>query len=269
MMLTPRWRRPSDFRMSKPTLISSTGSAARRHADGVADPGPQHVAHADGRLDRAGAQGPGLGHAQVQRAVDGLGQLLIGGDGQEGVGRLHRDLELVEVVVLQDAGVVQGALDHGVGAGLAVFLQQFLLQRAGVDADAHGAAMVLGRLNDVADAVGRADIAGIDAQAGGARLGRLDAALVVKMDVGHERHLGTRARWSGRRRSIPRRGRRRGRCRPRPLPADGSAPMVAAASDVGVLVIDWTVIGASPPTGTLPTMIWRLLRRSIWRHGRM
>ena len=28
MMLTPRWRRPSDFRMSKPTLISSTGSAA-------------------------------------------------------------------------------------------------------------------------------------------------------------------------------------------------------------------------------------------------
>ena len=27
MMLTPRWRRPSDFRMSKPTLISSTGSA--------------------------------------------------------------------------------------------------------------------------------------------------------------------------------------------------------------------------------------------------
>ena len=28
MMLTPRWRRPSDFRISKPTLISSTGSAA-------------------------------------------------------------------------------------------------------------------------------------------------------------------------------------------------------------------------------------------------
>ena len=27
MMLTPRWRRPSDFRMSKPTLTSSTGSA--------------------------------------------------------------------------------------------------------------------------------------------------------------------------------------------------------------------------------------------------
>jgi hypothetical protein len=41
--------------------------------------------------------------------------------------------------------------------------------------------------------------------------------------------------------------------------------IVALASGVGVLVIDCTVIGASPPTGTLPTMIWRLLRRMIWR----
>ena len=45
--------------------------------------------------------------------------------------------------------------------------------------------------------------------------------------------------------------------------------MVASASEVRVLVIDWTVIGASPPTGTLPTMIWRDFRRSIWRQGRM
>ena len=41
------------------------------------------------------------------------------------------------------------------------------------------------------------------------------------------------------------------------------------ASEVGVLVIVWTVIGASPPTGTLPTMIWRDLRRSISRQGRI
>ena len=37
--------------------------------------------------------------------------------------------------------------------------------------------------------------------------------------------------------------------------------MVAAASEVSVLVIDCTVIGASPPTGTEPTWICRLLRR--------
>ena len=44
--------------------------------------------------------------------------------------------------------------------------------------------------------------------------------------------------------------------------------MVASASEVLVLVIDWTEIGASPPTGTLPTMICRLLRRSMVRQGR-
>ena len=43
--------------------------------------------------------------------------------------------------------------------------------------------------------------------------------------------------------------------------------IVALASDVSVLVMVCTVIGASPPTGTRPTMIWRLWRRAISRHG--
>src|SRR6185312_3273502 len=45
--------------------------------------------------------------------------------------------------------------------------------------------------------------------------------------------------------------------------------IVALASSVGVFVIVWTLIGASPPTGTEPTMICRDLRRSISRQGRM
>ena len=45
--------------------------------------------------------------------------------------------------------------------------------------------------------------------------------------------------------------------------------IVAVASSVGVLVMVWTLIGASPPTGTEPTMICRDLRRSISRQGRM
>src|ERR1700712_5336787 len=44
--------------------------------------------------------------------------------------------------------------------------------------------------------------------------------------------------------------------------------IVALASLVGVLVIVCTVTGASPPTGTLPIMIWRDLRRVISRQGR-
>ena len=36
---------------------------------------------------------------------------------------------------------------------------------------------------------------------------------------------------------------------------------VALMSEVSVVVIDWTLIGASPPTATLPTWIFRVLRR--------
>src|SRR5271154_709985 len=44
--------------------------------------------------------------------------------------------------------------------------------------------------------------------------------------------------------------------------------MVASASAVRVLVMDWTVIGASPPTSTDPTRILREGRRWIMRQGR-
>ena len=44
--------------------------------------------------------------------------------------------------------------------------------------------------------------------------------------------------------------------------------IVAPASEVGVLVMVWTLIGASPPISSPPTVILRLLRRSIIRQGR-
>src|SRR5260221_10978315 len=43
--------------------------------------------------------------------------------------------------------------------------------------------------------------------------------------------------------------------------------IVATASEVGVLVMVCTVIGASPPTGTLPTMICRDWRRAMALQG--
>ena len=49
--------------------------------------------------------------------------------------------------------------------------------------------MILRRLHHVAHALGGSDIAGIDAQAGGTRLGRFDGALIVEMDIGHDGHL--------------------------------------------------------------------------------
>ena len=141
MTLTPRWRSPSDFRYVEADLDLLHRIGGERDADRVADAGPEQRAHADGRFDRAAAHAARLGDAEMQRIVAGIGQPLIGGDGEEDVGGLDADLELEEVVVLQDAGMVERALDHRLRAGLAVFLQQIALQAAGIDADAHGAAM--------------------------------------------------------------------------------------------------------------------------------
>ena len=65
-----------------------------------------------------------FGDAEMQRVVAGFGEALIGGDREEDVGRLHADLEFAEVVVFEDARVVERALDHRLGARLAVFLEQ-------------------------------------------------------------------------------------------------------------------------------------------------
>ena len=176
--------------------------------------------------------------------------MLIGGHGHEHVGGLHADLELVEVVVLQDAGVAQRALDHGLGAGLAVALQQVALQRAGVDADAHGAAVVAGGLDHLAHAVGRADVAGVDAQAG--RAGLRPPRCRVCSGSGCRPRSGTRTALAMALKAAVDSSSGQD-TRTMSAPASSSwriCSMVAAASAVRVLVIDWTVIGASPPTGT-------------------
>jgi len=105
---------------------------------------------------------------------------------------------------------------------------------------------------------------GVDAQAGGARLGRFDGPLVVEMDVGDDRHG---ARGDDLRQ---RRGRLSSGQETRTMSAPAAAiwrtcSIVAAASAVNVLVIDCTEIGESPPTGTDPTMILRDLRRRMSR----
>ncbi len=89
MMLTPRWRRPSDFRISKPTLTSSTGSAESETRMVSPIPAQSRLPRPIGRFDRAGHEAAGLGDAEVQRRVGRLGQLLIGGGREEHVGGLH------------------------------------------------------------------------------------------------------------------------------------------------------------------------------------
>src|SRR5690606_2086636 len=161
----------------------------KRDANGVADARPQQHAHADARLDRAADQPAGLGDAEVQRAIDRLGELHVSGDREEHVARLHRYLVFVEIVVLQQLDVVERAFHQRLGAGLGVFLEQVLFEAAGVDPDADRAAVGLGRAHDFGDALARTDVARIDAQARRAGVGGFERALVVEVDIGDERHL--------------------------------------------------------------------------------
>lgn len=122
----------------------------------------------------------------MQRAVDRLRELLIRGGGEEYVARLHRNFELMKVAVLQQLDMVERAFDQRLRTRLPIFLEQVFLQAACVDADADCAAIGLGGIDHLVDAVGAADVAGVDAQAGGAGIGGFERALVVEMDVGDD-----------------------------------------------------------------------------------
>ncbi len=164
------------------------GLGRERHADRVADPRPDQAADADRGFDRAADQAARFGNAEVERAIDRACQLVIGGDREEQVARLDRDLVFAKVVILEQPDMVERTFDERLGAGFAVFFEQVAFEAAGVDADADRAAIGLGGVDDFADALVRTDIAGVDAQARGAGVGGFQGALVMEMNVGDDRH---------------------------------------------------------------------------------
>jgi hypothetical protein len=107
----------------------------QRDPDRVADAAREQRAEGGGRLDGALEGRAGLGDAEVQRPVAALGEHLVGPDHDDRVVVLDRDLEVVEVVLLEQARLPDRRLDERLGCGLAVLLQQPLVQGPGVDPD--------------------------------------------------------------------------------------------------------------------------------------
>src|SRR3546814_15893054 len=68
-------------------------------------------------------------------------------------------------------------------AGLAIFFEQVLFERTSVDADSHGAAIGLRSVHHFLDPCLAADVARTHAQAGRARVGGSQCALIMKMTV--------------------------------------------------------------------------------------
>ncbi len=166
------------------------GRGRQRDADGVADALRQQDAERRRALDGPLEGGPGLGHPEVERPVAALGELPVGLHHHDRVVVLDRDLEVVEVVLLEQRRLPHRRLHEGFRRRLAVLLQQPLVEGAGVDADAQRDAGVLRRAGDRADLVVElADVAGIHANGRAPRVDGLEDVLGLEVDVGDDRDL--------------------------------------------------------------------------------
>ena len=121
------------------------GIFRERNADGVTQSIAQERADADGALDATIFAFAGFGDAEVDRIIPVRPFLFQARDEQPvtldhhlGVGRLHRELEVVEVVFARDVGELQRALHHA-ERRVTEAVHNAVGQRTVVRADADGA----------------------------------------------------------------------------------------------------------------------------------
>ena len=98
----------------------------------------------------------------MQGEVDGLRQEPVGVDHHRHVGRLHRDLDVLEADVGEIRELALRRRDQRLGRRTAVLLRDVGVETAGVDADADRQAAVLGLACDRFDLLGLADVAGVE-----------------------------------------------------------------------------------------------------------
>ena len=134
--------------------------------------------------------GPRLGDAEVQRPVPLLGQQPVRLHHHDRVVVLDRDLEVVEVVLLEQARLPDRALDEGLRGRLAVLLQQAGLERAGVHTDPDGNPGRLRGCRDRADLIVELpDVARIHAHGTHPGVDRGEHVPWLEMDVRDDRDL--------------------------------------------------------------------------------
>ena len=160
--------------------------------------------------------------------------------------------------------MVERALDHRLGAGLAIFSSRSRSSEPALTPMRIEQPWSLAALTTSLTRSALPILPGLMRRQAAPALGRFDGALVVEMDVGDDRHL--EASHDRLQRRVDSSSGQETRTMSTPASSQRRiCAMVALASAVSVLVIDCTVIGASPPTGTEPTMICRDLRRSMSR----
>src|SRR3989449_2817745 len=116
-----------------------------RDTDRVADALGEERPEANRRLDRPDAGRARLGHAQVKRVVDLVGEHPVRLDHHARVGGLQRDLHRLVPTVLENPDVSQRGFHHSFGRAATVFGEEVLFARTRVDPDPHGNLLFLDR----------------------------------------------------------------------------------------------------------------------------
>ena len=196
----------------------------QRHPNGVSDALAEQNAERGGRFDRALERGARLGHAEVQRPVAALGEQPVRLNHHDGVVVLHRDLEVVEVVLFEQRCFPHGRLGERLGRRLAVLLEQPPVEGSGVHADTQRDAGILRGLRDRADLVVElADVARVHAHRTAPGIDRREDVLRLEVDVGDDRDLALHRDDLERLGVLIASGTRRGRSRSRTPSARRSA----------------------------------------------
>ena len=138
-------------------------------------------------LTRPAGGGPASVTPRCSGIVGDLAELAVGLDHQRHARRLDRDLDEVEVDLVEVGDLLQRRLDHRLGRGTAVLVVERRVERTGVDTDADRQVAVAGLGGDGLDVLGPADVARVEAQAVHAGLHRGQRHLVLVVDVGDHR----------------------------------------------------------------------------------
>ena len=120
----------------------------------------------------------------MQRPIPRLRQHAIGLDHRQHVVVLDRDLEVVEIILLEEGSLPDCRLNQGLGRGTTVLLQQARIQRSRVHADTQRNTVIRSSLANVLHLVVElANIARVHAHGAAARLDRLEHILRFEVDV--------------------------------------------------------------------------------------
>ena len=122
----------------------------------------------------------------MQGIVRLFSQQFMGARADQDIRGFDADDHPVITALLHHADLVQSALHKPLRGDAAVFGDQFLFQRAAVDADPDGNLPLLGDIDNRFNFVAAADIAGIDADLVRAVFHGPDRHPVVKMDICHQ-----------------------------------------------------------------------------------